>query len=72
MAHMVNGRDGGPKWLGVKLYEGQVVKAGNIILKQRGVCFKRGPNVGAGRDGTLYALVDGKVNFSPNRIVSVT
>ena len=71
MAHVVNGRDGQPKKLGVKKYEGQTVKAGNIILKQRGLSFKAGANVGVGRDHTLYALVDGHVNFNPRRFVSV-
>ncbi len=71
MAHVVNGRDGQPKTLGVKRYEGQAVRAGSIILKQRGMSFKPGKNVGVGRDGTLFALVDGKVDFKPNRTVSV-
>jgi large subunit ribosomal protein L27 len=71
MAHVVNGRDGQPKTLGVKRYEGQSVKAGSIILKQRGLSFKPGRNVGVGRDGTLFALVDGKVDFKPNRTVSI-
>ncbi len=71
MAHVVNGRDGQPKTLGVKKYEGQFVKAGNIILTQRGLRFSAGRNVGAGRDGTLYALADGKVDFNPKRIVSI-
>ena len=71
MAHQVNGRDSKPKTLGVKAFESQTVKAGNIILKQRGFRFKPGANVGAGRDGTLYALVGGKVDFNPRRIVSV-
>ena len=71
MAHQVNGRDGQPKMLGVKMFEGEAVKAGNIILRQRGLSFKAGANVGKGRDGTLYALVDGKVDFDPRRIVSV-
>ncbi|MCX5680086.1 MAG: 50S ribosomal protein L27 [Candidatus Omnitrophica bacterium] len=71
MAHVVNGRDGQPKTLGVKLYKGQTIKAGSIILKQRGLSFKPGKNVGVGRDSTLFALVDGKVDFKPNRTVSV-
>ena len=71
MAHQVNGRDSKPKTLGIKTFEGQVVKAGNIILRQRGLSFKAGENVGIGRDGTLYALIDGKVDFDPRRIVSV-
>ena len=71
MAHMVNGRDGQPKTLGVKLYKGQVVRAGGIILRQRGQCFKAGLNVGIGKDDTLFALTDGVVNFAPNKKVSV-
>ena len=71
MAHVVNGRDGQPKTLGIKCYKGQTVKAGSIILKQRGLSFKPGKNVGAGRDSTLFALVAGKVEFKPNRTVSV-
>jgi len=71
MAHVVNGRDGQPKKLGVKKFEGQTVKAGNIILKQRGLKFKAGANVGVSRDHTLYALIDGCVDFNPRRIVSV-
>jgi len=71
MAHMINGRDGQPKTLGVKRYEGQSVKAGSIILRQRGRRFEAGMNVGRGKDDTLFALVDGKVKFTPQRIVSV-
>jgi large subunit ribosomal protein L27 len=71
MAHVVNGRDGQPKMLGVKKFEGQTVKAGNIILKQRGLSFKPGANVGVSKDHTLYALTEGRVEFDPRRIVSV-
>lgn len=71
MAHVVNGRDAQPKTLGVKRYKGQVVKAGSIILKQRGLRFKPGRNVGVGKDDTLFALVDGVVDFSPAKTVSV-
>lgn len=71
MAHVVNGRDGQPKTLGVKKFEGQTARAGNIILKQRGLHFKPGSNVGVSKDHTLYALVDGKIEFDPRRIVSV-
>lgn len=71
MAHVVNGRDGQPKTLGVKKFEGQTVRAGNIILKQRGLHFKPGSNVGVSKDHTLYALVEGKIEFDPRRIVSV-
>ncbi len=71
-----NGRDSNPKYLGVKLFGGQAVDAGNIIIRQRGTEFHRGANVGMGRDHTLFALKDGTVNFAikgPNkrRTVSV-
>lgn len=59
-----NGRDSNPKYLGVKIYGGQAIDAGNIIIRQRGTQFHRGANVGIGRDHTLYALVAGKVDFS--------
>ena len=58
-----NGRDSNPKYLGVKLYGGQAVKGGNIIVRQRGTQFHPGAGVGLGRDHTLYALVDGVVEF---------
>lgn len=59
-----NGRDSNPKYLGVKLYGGQACEAGNIIVRQRGTQFHPGPGVGLGRDYTLFALVDGNVEFS--------
>ena len=59
-----NGRDSNPKYLGVKIYGGQAIDAGNIIVRQRGTQFHPGPGVGLGRDHTLYALQDGKVEFS--------
>lgn len=59
-----NGRDSNPKYLGVKLFGGQAVEAGNIIVRQRGTQFHPGAGVGLGRDHTLFALVDGKVAFS--------
>ncbi|MCE2868440.1 MAG: 50S ribosomal protein L27 [Xanthomonadaceae bacterium] len=59
-----NGRDSNPKYLGVKIYGGQAIEAGNIIIRQRGTEFHRGANVGMGRDHTLYALVDGTVDFA--------
>ena len=71
MAHVVNGRDGQPKNLGVKRYNDQLIKAGTIILRQRGLQFKPGRNVGTGRDHTLFALVEGKVRFAPNKVVSI-
>ncbi len=58
-----NGRDSQGQRLGVKRYGGQYVKAGNIIVRQRGTKFHPGFNVGTGRDWTLYALVSGEVQF---------
>lgn len=58
-----NGRDSNSKRLGVKKYGGEKVKAGNIIVRQRGMTFKPGKNVGFGRDYTLFALTDGFVKF---------
>ncbi len=58
-----NGRDSESKRLGVKMYGGQRVKAGNIIIRQRGTKFHNGVNVGCGRDHTLFALQDGVVKF---------
>ena len=58
-----NGRDSNSKRLGVKRFGGQEVKAGNILVRQRGTKFRAGLNVGVGKDHTLYALVDGKVSF---------
>jgi large subunit ribosomal protein L27 len=59
-----NGRDSQPKMLGVKVFGGQEVPAGSIIVRQRGTRFHAGTNVGMGRDHTLFALVDGKVHFA--------
>ncbi|MHB1056268.1 MAG: 50S ribosomal protein L27 [Rhodanobacter sp.] len=59
-----NGRDSNPKYLGVKVYGGQAIEAGNIIVRQRGTQFHPGTGVGLGRDHTLFALVDGKVQFA--------
>jgi len=59
------GRDSNAKRLGVKRYDGQVVKAGTIIVRQRGTRIKQGNNVGLGKDHTLFALIDGKVKFEP-------
>jgi large subunit ribosomal protein L27 len=58
-----NGRDSVSKRLGVKAFGGEVVRAGSIIVRQRGTKFVAGNNVGTGRDWTLFALVDGKVTF---------
>jgi large subunit ribosomal protein L27 len=62
-----NGRDSNPQYLGVKLYGGQTAKAGNIIVRQRGTKLKPGRGVGMGRDYTLFALVDGVVEFDKTR-----
>lgn len=59
------GRDSQAKRLGVKRYGGQQVRAGTIIVRQRGTRIKPGNNVGLGRDHTLFALIDGKVKFEP-------
>ena len=59
-----NGRDSQPKMLGVKVFGGQTVSAGSIIVRQRGTRFHAGPNVGMGRDHTLFALADGEVSFA--------
>jgi large subunit ribosomal protein L27 len=59
-----NGRDSNPKYLGVKRYGGQLVKAGEIIVRQRGTRFHPGEGVGLGRDHTLYALTAGLVKFT--------
>lgn len=59
-----NGRDLNPKYLGVKRFGGQVVVAGNVLVRQRGTQKFPGRNVGMGRDHTLFALVDGRVKFA--------
>lgn len=59
-----NGRDSAGRRLGVKKFGGELVIPGNIIIRQRGTQFHPGPGVGLGRDHTLFALVDGKVEFS--------
>jgi large subunit ribosomal protein L27 len=58
-----NGRESESKRLGVKLFGGQVCKAGNILVRQRGTRHNAGENVGMGRDHTLYALINGTVQF---------
>lgn len=62
-----NGRESESKRLGVKIYGGQDAKAGNIIVRQRGTKHNPGNNVGMGKDHTLFALVDGKVEFRKKR-----
>jgi len=61
-----NGRDSNAKYLGVKKYGGQQVRAGNIIVRQRGTRIKPGTNVGVGRDHTLSATADGFVTYEHN------
>ena len=58
-----NGRDSQAKRLGIKMYGGQAVVAGNILVRQRGTQFHPGENVGCGRDHTLFATADGQVKF---------
>lgn len=60
-----NGRDSNPKMLGVKRFAGEFVKAGNIIIRQRGTKFHPGMNVGMGKDHTIFAKLDGRVKFKP-------
>ena len=62
-----NGRESHSKRIGVKLFGGQACKAGNIIVRQRGTQFHPGKNIGMGSDHTLYALVDGTVQFQVKR-----
>ena len=58
-----NGRDSNPQYLGVKRYAGEFVKAGNIIVRQRGTKIHKGDNVGIGNDYTLFSLIDGYVKY---------
>jgi large subunit ribosomal protein L27 len=58
-----NGRDSAGRRLGVKRFGGEVVRAGNILVRQRGTTYHAGKNVGMGRDHTLFALIDGVVSF---------
>lgn len=62
-----NGRDSQSKRLGVKLFGGQVAKAGNIIVRQRGTKHNPGVNVGLGKDHTLFALTDGEIEFKKKK-----
>jgi large subunit ribosomal protein L27 len=62
-----NGRDSSPQYLGVKRYGGQTVNAGEILVRQRGTKFHPGSGVGRGGDDTLFALVEGSVQFSVSR-----
>jgi large subunit ribosomal protein L27 len=63
-----NGRDSNPQYMGVKAYGGQTVTAGSIIIRQRGTQFHPGFNVGLGKDYTLFALKDGKVEFQGRKV----
>ena len=63
-----NGRDSNPQYLGVKVYGGQTVGVGGIIVRQRGTKFRPGLNVGRGRDDTLFALAPGKVRFQGRKV----
>jgi large subunit ribosomal protein L27 len=67
-----NGRDSNSQRLGVKVFGGQVIRAGSIILRQRGTRFNPGKNVGLGTDDTLFALTDGKVEFKGSKVNVVT
>ncbi|MDD3013327.1 MAG: 50S ribosomal protein L27 [Candidatus Gastranaerophilales bacterium] len=62
-----NGRDSNAQRLGIKKFGGELVKAGNIIMRQRGTKIHPGDNVGIGKDDTLFALIDGNVKFEPHR-----
>jgi len=62
-----NGRESESKRLGIKLYGGQIAKAGNILVRQRGTVHHPGDNVGMGKDHTLYALIAGKVIYKKRR-----
>ena len=63
-----NGRDSNPKYLGVKIYGGQAIEAGNIIIRQRGTRVYPGVNVGLGKDHTLFATSGGRVRFHEGRL----
>jgi large subunit ribosomal protein L27 len=58
-----NGRDSNPKMLGIKLFGGQLAKAGSVLARQNGTKWRPGRNVGVGRDWTLFSLIEGTVNF---------
>jgi len=66
-----NGRDSNPKYLGVKVFGGQTVTCGSILVRQRGTKFHPGRNVSMGRDHTLYAVSAGVVQFASRRRVQV-
>jgi large subunit ribosomal protein L27 len=58
-----NGRDSNPKMLGVKMFDGEAVRTGMIIVRQRGTRFRPGPGTSLGRDDTIFALRDGRIEF---------
>jgi len=62
-----NGRDSNPQYLGVKRYGGEIVRAGGILVRQRGTKFHPGQNVRKGKDDTLFSVVDGQVKFETIR-----
>jgi large subunit ribosomal protein L27 len=69
-----NGRDSQSKRLGVKIFDGQDIKAGMIVVRQRGTRFRSGPGTGLGRDHTIFATRDGKVSFrssGESRVVTI-
>jgi len=66
-----NGRDSNAKRLGVKRFGGQFVRAGNIIVRQRGTRYTPGLNASMGRDHTIFALRDGKVHFSGAKVINI-
>ena len=66
-----NGRDSNAQRLGVKTFGGQSVTAGSIIIRQRGTHFKPGLNVGIGKDDTLFAKCEGKVDFNGKRVINI-
>ena len=67
-----NGRDSRGKRLGIKRYAGETVKAGNILVRQRGSTYDAGENTSVGRDFTIFALVDGKVEFTKGKKVVIS
>jgi len=66
-----NGRDSNAKFLGIKRSAGQLVRPGDILLRQRGTLFRPGHNVGIGSDHTLFALTEGRVEFGTSRFVHI-
>lgn len=62
-----NGRDSNPQYLGIKKFGGEKVRAGNILVRQKGTKYHKGFNVGIGKDHTLYSLVDGYVKFNTKK-----